>query len=219
MRAETRAGLLAVLAAAVVATGGCTEVENAMASVKTLNFMRESPAFDPYESPRNAPPMSVPVASPGTAWEPPVERTEAALRAWGDTLTNPLDSSEAVLRQGAITFQVYCAVCHGVAGEGDGPMVGPDKLPFANNLMLPATVERTDGYMYAVIRVGRGLMPPYQRILPAERWAVVRYLRHLQGGGSPIPVDLPGRVQPQLDPFTTGAAGGAGAETDTAGRE
>jgi mono/diheme cytochrome c family protein len=203
MRAEIRTGLLGVVAVMLLSMGGCTEIENAMASIKILNFMRESPAFDPYEAPRYAPRNSVPVASPGEKWEPTIPKTDAALRAWGDTMTNPLAMDEAVLVEGARTFQIYCAVCHGVGAAGDGPLVGQGKLPFANNLLLPATQERTDGYLYAIIRVGRGLMPSYARIPPSQRWAVVNYVRHLQQGGEPIPVDVPGVVQPGADAFNT----------------
>ncbi|MDX1675850.1 MAG: cytochrome c [Longimicrobiales bacterium] len=200
-RGVPRPGVLLVVA--TLALGGCTEIEDAMASVDILNFMRESPAFDPYEAPRPAPERSVPVAGPGEKWEPAVENTDAAIRAWGDTLTNPLAMTDDVLATGAETFQTYCAVCHGVGGEGDGPVVGQGKLPFATNLLLETTVDRTDGYLYGVVRLGRGLMPSYRRIPPSERWAVVNYIRHLQDGGAPIPVELPGGVQPGMDPFNT----------------
>jgi mono/diheme cytochrome c family protein len=211
MRADRRRGLLAVLAVALVAVGGCTEIENAMASVEILNFMREAPFFDPYEAPRPAPPRSVPLESPAGKWEPPVEQSEAAIRAWGDTMSNPLSMTDAVLERGAYTFQTNCAVCHGVGAQGDGPIVGAGKLPFATNLTLPTTVERTDGYIYALIRVGRGLMPSYQRIPPRDRWAVVNYVRHLQEGGEPIRVNLPGNVQPGIDQLNT-TAGSADSE-------
>lgn len=217
MRSDLRSALVAAVAVGSLGLGGCTEIENAMARVGTLNFLRESVAFDPYESPRPAPPMSVPVESPGEKWEPPVEATEASLRAWGDTMANPLPMAEPVLERGAYVFQTYCAVCHGVGGEGDGPLVGAGKLPFATNLLLPASVDRTDGYIYAVVRVGRGLMPPYRRITPSERWAVVNYVRHLQDGGQPIAVQLPGTVQPGLDQFNTVAP--AGPDTNDAGQE
>ena len=134
-----------------------------------LPHLRESPALDPYESPRVPPERSVPAASPGGRWEPPLENTDAALRAWGDTVTNPVPGTDAALAAGAEGFQTYCAVCHGVGGTGDGPLVGQGKLPFATNLMLQATLDRSDGYIYGIIRVGRGLMPSYRRIPPAER--------------------------------------------------
>jgi mono/diheme cytochrome c family protein len=208
--------VLGLLVLATVGLTGCTEVENAMARVDILNFMRESPAFDPYESPRMPPERSVPSAGPGEVWEPPVENTDAALRAWGDTMTNPLATNDAVLTRGAEAYQTYCAVCHGVGGLGDGPLVGTGKLPFATNLMLPTTVERSDGYLYGIIRVGRGLMPSYRRIPPSQRWAVVSYLRYLQDGQAPIDVELPGGVQPAADPFNTVPADDA---TGTEGQE
>lgn len=232
MRVDLRGGLLCALVIGTVGLGGCTEIERAMSSVDILNFMHESPSLDPYEAPRNAPALSVPVESPAGKWEPPVEATEVALRAWGDTLTNPLAMDDQVLLAGARSFQTYCAVCHGTTGVGDGPMVGQGKLPFATNLLLPVTEQRTDGYLYALIRAGRGLMPSYQRITPRDRWAVVNYVRHLQQGGDPMRVDLPGTVQPGLDPFNTAGPAGAGAQgadtegagaegadTDTAGQE
>jgi hypothetical protein len=59
--------------------------------------------------------------------------------------------------------------------------------------MLPATVARTDGYLYAIIRAGRGLMPSYgPRTSHRERWAIVNYDRQLQGASgaaSPAPAD------------------------------
>jgi mono/diheme cytochrome c family protein len=124
--------------------------------------------------------------------------------------------------KGARGYQTYCAVCHGTTAVGDGPLVGQGKLPFATNLLLPATEERTDGYLYAVVRVGRGLMPSYRRIPQAERWAVVNYVRYLQQDGQPIRVDLHGTVQPGWDQFNTVGPTGAGAEgadTNAAGQE
>jgi mono/diheme cytochrome c family protein len=111
---------------------------------------------------------------------PAVERSVAALRAWGDTLTNPLPMSDGVLARGHQVYDVYCAVCHGAEGHGDGPIVRPGVFPFALDLTLPQAVARTDGYLYAITRIGRGLMPAYQRIPPSDRWALVNYMRQLQ---------------------------------------
>jgi mono/diheme cytochrome c family protein len=199
MRPDRRRGILLV-AMLAVAVGGCTRVEEMLSAIPALNFMRVSPALDPHEAPRPAPVGSVPYRSPGERWEPPVERTEAALRAWGDTLTNPLPMSDAVLARGQEVYDVFCSVCHGPQGHGDGQLVGPGLFPFAIDLTLPATADRSDGYLYAVTRIGRGLMPAYQRVPPSDRWAVVNYMRQLQAGpaGAPDPATGP-------DPADTGA--------------
>jgi hypothetical protein len=39
----------------------------------------------------------------------------------------------------------------------------------------------TDGYLFAIMRNGRGLMPSYNRIEEPDRWDIVNYLRSLQG--------------------------------------
>ena len=174
---------LAVLALAGLGLSGCTRIEDAMASVPFLNFMREAPSFDPYEAPRPAPLHAVPVESPAGEWEEtiPTPVTEAALQAFAAGRTNPLPSDSMVLARGAWVFETYCAVCHGAQGQGNGPIVGPGKFPLGPNLTIPNTVGRSDGYIYAIVKAGRGLMPSYRRIPPADRWAVVTYVRQLQG--------------------------------------
>ena len=57
------------------------------------------------------------------------------------------------------------------------------------NLATDVTKARTDGYIFGMIRNGRGLMPPYNRIEELDRWDVVNYLRALQGvNGKTVPV-------------------------------
>lgn len=214
MGTEFRTGIV-LTAILAVGLGGCTRVENMLSAIPALNFMRVSPALDPYEAPRPAPVGSVPYRSPGERWEPPVERTEAALRAWGDTLTNPLPTSDAVLARGQQVYDTFCSVCHGPAGHGDGPVVGPGLIPFAIDLTLPATAARSDGYLYAVTRIGRGLMPAYQRIQPSDRWAVVNYMRQLQQNGAEAPAQQPAEEEAdQADP-----PAGPAAETTGEGQE
>ncbi len=51
----------------------------------------------------------------------------------------------------------------------------------APNLLAVVTKGRTDGYIFGMIRNGRGLMPNYKRIEEMDRWDVVNYVRGLQG--------------------------------------
>jgi hypothetical protein len=70
-------------------------------------------------------------------------------------------------------------VCHGDAGNGDGPAT---KLGIPGiSLVTDITKGRSDGYIFGMIRNGRGLMPSYNRIEDPDRWDVVNYLRGLQG--------------------------------------
>jgi mono/diheme cytochrome c family protein len=67
----------------------------------------------------------------------------------------------------------------------------PEALPMmiAFNLAGPmsGTGMRTDGYIYGMIRVGRGLMPPYgHQVAHFDRWNIVNYVRQLQrSAGTP----------------------------------
>lgn len=184
------ASRIALVFVGTLTFAGCTKVENVLASIPVFSFLRESPGFDPYEAPRPAPPGAVPFESPaGEGALMPRNNSEVELIAFGAPLRNiyvPGDS--AAMRLGAVMFERHCMVCHGPAGKGDGPILGPGKFPFAPDLTLPITVARTDGYLYGIIAAGRGLMPAYgPRMNHSERWATVLYLRSLQGeqAGSP----------------------------------
>ena len=171
-------------------TGACTRIENVVAKVPVFAFLRSAPSVDPYEAPRPAPANSVPFESPSGAGEAPLLATEVALTAFGASARNPIAGGDSVaLKTGAAMFERYCMVCHGPAGKGDGPILNKagetGKFPFAPSLIAAPATTRSDGYLYGIIRVGRGLMPPYGDKIPEhDRWAIVAYLRTLQGQSS-----------------------------------
>jgi mono/diheme cytochrome c family protein len=95
------------------------------------------------------------------------------------TLANPVAADARSLDNGRKLYQINCAVCHGVAGRGDGSAVRYGMAGIG--LVQSPARDRSDGYIWGMIRNGRGLMPPYNRIEELERWDVVNYLRGLQG--------------------------------------
>ena len=165
---------------------GCTRFENVMASIPVFSFLRNAPFFDPYEAPRPAPYGSVPYNTPAGESLGPLEATEAGLNEFAGRITNPYAATDTLaMRAGEAMFARHCSVCHGPTGKGDGSIIGQGKFPYAPNLTLPATVGRSDGYIYAIIRAGRGLMPAYgPRMTHNERWATVMYVRQLQSGAA-----------------------------------
>ena len=181
-RKRGRVHKLVVLALAMAPLTACTQFENMMASVPIFSYLRNAPSFDPYEAPRPAPYGSVPFNTPAGESLGPEESTEEGLNAFAATVKNPFQPGDtAALRAGKVMFERECYVCHGPQAKGNGPIVGPGKFPMAPNLTLPQTVARSDGYIYAIIRAGRGLMPSYgPRVNHLERWAIVMYLRQLQ---------------------------------------
>lgn len=94
-------------------------------------------------------------------------------------LVNPTPPDSASLANGRKYFVINCAVCHGMAGKGDGTAVKYGVFPFP--LVSGPALSRTDGYIFGMIRNGRGNMPSYNRIEEKDRWDVVNYVRGLQG--------------------------------------
>jgi len=96
------------------------------------------------------------------------------------SLVNPVAADTRSLQNGHRYYQINCAVCHGDAGVGDGP-ASRYGMP-GINIVSDITRARTDGYIWGMIRNGRGLMPNYNRIAELDRWDVVNYVRALQSG-------------------------------------
>jgi mono/diheme cytochrome c family protein len=200
----------AAAAALVLPAGGCTVLDSGLAAVPFLSFMQKSPAPPPYGMPRPAPPGSIPYASPAGEVFPGLQPTEVSLQAFAAAHTNPVPMTDtSALKAGAALFNRYCYVCHGPQAKGDGPILNQPlskdptmqsgRFPFAPNLTLPVTVARPDGYIFAIMTVGRGLMPEYGSKIPApERWMVVNYLRTLQrAAAAPIaPAAAPAPAAP-----------------------
>ncbi|HEX2191234.1 MAG TPA: cytochrome c [Longimicrobiaceae bacterium] len=188
--ATVRRGLAGALALGSLSLAGCTDaagydLDRAMGELSWLATMREGVQFDPYEGgPRLPAPGSIPVQSPHGPSTPVFAQTQ--LDSVAATLRSPYPVSPALLARGELQYQRNCSVCHGEQGAGDGSVVGPNKFPYAPAINGAATQGRSDGYLYGVIRVGRGLMPPYgSRMSEADMWAVVAYMRRLQGVAEP----------------------------------
>ena len=54
---------------------------------------------------------------------------EVTIQLAGAMLNNPMDPTLEVLLRGQKLFNIYCIVCHGKEGLGNGPVVGPDRFP------------------------------------------------------------------------------------------
>ena len=101
-----------------------------------------------------------------------------------DSLLTMPEVGTAELTLGFERFLWFCAPCHGQAGAGDGSVVGPNRIPALPQLDLRTDRARefSDGYIWGIIANGRGLMPPYRRVPPHERWYIVAWVRQLQAG-------------------------------------
>ncbi len=91
----------------------------------------------------------------------------------------------ALLALGRARFDVVCAACHGLAGDGDSIVAGKMGLRPPPSLHEPRLRALAADAIYGVISDGYGVMPRLSTHLrPRERWAVVAYVRALQIGRS-----------------------------------
>jgi mono/diheme cytochrome c family protein len=88
--------------------------------------------------------------------------------------------TDGLLARGRERYQIFCAPCHGLTGEGDGIVVKrgfPAPPPFGLTRLRQAPAE----HIFDVISDGYGGMYPFaSRVPPEDRWAVVVYVRALQ---------------------------------------
>jgi mono/diheme cytochrome c family protein len=92
----------------------------------------------------------------------------------------PVPLDDRLLRRGQERFNIFCSVCHGLTGEGNGMIVqrGFRQPPTYHSDRLRGMPV---GYFYDVIAEGFGAMPSYRKQVPlADRWAIVAYVRALQ---------------------------------------
>lgn len=95
-------------------------------------------------------------------------------------LKNPLDSTKINETRGAELFGIYCAICHGNKGDGQGNLVKREKI-----LGVPAYNDPgrtlTEGSIYHTIYYGKNTMGSYaNQLKEEERWQVVHYVLKLK---------------------------------------
>jgi mono/diheme cytochrome c family protein len=196
-----------LLLAGLLLLGGCNwyystlpSPDDLMKAVPWFDHMIKSRAVHPYgraDLPRNTVPGTVPITGGEADW---AAEFLAGNPATADRLANPT-VVEATLVRGDTLYHTFCAVCHGNTGAADGP-VGP-KVG-ALSLLTDKARGYSDGYLYSIIRYGRGVMPRYgDKVYRHEdRWAVVNYVRQLQGMAASLPTsrapDLPSSRPPAV---------------------
>ncbi|MFL6374169.1 MAG: c-type cytochrome [Pyrinomonadaceae bacterium] len=120
--------------------------------------------------------------------------TQTATDANGNTVVTsfpndidafPVPVTKELIDRGQERFNIYCIVCHGPLGNGDGMVVrrGFPKPPtYHDDRLRNAPV----GHFFDVITNGWGKMNSYVfQVPPADRWAIIAYIRALQATQNP----------------------------------
>jgi mono/diheme cytochrome c family protein len=103
------------------------------------------------------------------------------------TTTFPTPVTKAILERGQERYNVYCAPCHGLLGNGEG-VVAKRGFPHPPDYALKRLREAPVGHFYEVITYGYGIMYPYSdRIASSDRWAIVAYIKALQAARKEVP--------------------------------
>jgi mono/diheme cytochrome c family protein len=166
---------------------------------------------DMYNQPRTKPYSETDFFQDGTTARPLPPHTLQYQGALGNEvfstgLTNgllvaqlPVKLTPELLQRGRERYQIYCAVCHGATGEGNGEIVRrgfPAPPTYHSDRLRNAPI----GHFYDVISNGYGVMYSYAaRVEPADRWAIAAYIRALQLSQHANPMDLPPREQEALE--------------------
>jgi len=116
-----------------------------------------------------------------SATTPSAKAGTAPATAYPDDVDKfPFPITKEVLDRGEQRYQIFCAVCHGPTGAGDGMIVrrGFRTPPSFHDPRLTAAPV---GHYFDVVTSGWGAMPSYAAQIPVQdRWAIIAYVNALQ---------------------------------------
>lgn len=180
------AGLVAVALAAGGAGAGCElGIPAGQEPYYELNWtdMGDQPKVKPQRSDLTGQTpwgMFAPPVGAVAMDEHPYRFTQNEAELAGRAGASPVPTTPQLVAQGKWVFTNFCISCHGPQGAGDGPVT--KKFPAPPHLMRQKVRDYTDARIFHVPMRGQGSMPSYAKQLePHELWAVVAYIRDLQG--------------------------------------
>ena len=133
------------------------------------------------KQPKYGPQATAALFANGTSAQAPPEGAVAQdTQALAQAAAIPPPVTLALVERGHERHDIFCKPCHGVSGAGDGTIVArgfPPPPPYWDARVAAATPP----HLFGVITSGYGVMYPYaERIPPADRWAIVAYIRALE---------------------------------------
>lgn len=172
--------------------GGC-ELRQGMYDTGRIKPLEKSDFFADSRSAR--------VPPEGTVARGELREDEAlfAGKSGGKLLTVlPLSIGKAEMARGREMYEVYCSVCHGHVGMGNGMIVqrGYRRPPSLHDERLRSSPV---GHFFDVMTNGSGVMPSYRTMIgPRDRWKIVAYIRALQLSQHARIQDVPAAIRQSL---------------------
>lgn len=110
----------------------------------------------------------------------------------------PYPVTREILERGQEKYNVFCAPCHSMDGEGDG-MVVRRGYPSPPSFHTEELRDVSPGYLYDVITNGIGIMPDYgPQVNVPDRWAIAAYVKVLQLSQNATLDDVPAEMRGEL---------------------
>ena len=111
----------------------------------------------------------------------------------------PLPVTAELMQRGRERYTIYCAVCHGDSGGGNG-VAGQYGLVGIASYHQDRLRDMADGEIYNTIAYGKNSMLGYAANIPLnDRWAIVAYLRALQMAQETTLKNVPSDERDQLE--------------------
>ncbi len=153
-------------------------------NVEFLPEMVYSPAYSAYSENPNFPDRKTlqppPEGSIPIGYLPEYPDGELTAENAGEVLHNPLENHEIDLNRGAFIYAAFCQTCHGLNGDGDGP-VTKRGVPPPPSIKTDKVHNMKDGELYYLISRGIGNMPGYDiQIKREDRWQVTEFIKTLK---------------------------------------
>jgi hypothetical protein len=160
---------------------------------------------DMADQPKNRPLSPSPFFDDGRSERPLLENTVARGSIADDDLFVPKESNAfplpltpELLKRGQERYKIFCTPCHGIQGDGNG-MVSMRGMKHPPSYYDSRLLHVPTGYLYDVITNGFGGMLSYSaQIPPADRWAIIAYVRALQLSRNVPASELPPDVREKL---------------------
>lgn len=93
----------------------------------------------------------------------------------------PIPVDQALLEHGRERFEIFCAACHGLLGNGASKVAENMALRPPPSLVDDPVRQLLPGHIFQVITRGYGLMPSYaSKLSQHDRWAVIAYVQALK---------------------------------------
>jgi mono/diheme cytochrome c family protein len=130
---------------------------------------------------------------------PAVEQQPAETPAPPAQTRNPVKPTAESQAKAKSLYQIDCALCHGDNGNGQTDLAKSMELTMTDWTNPASLANKTDADLFAVIRNGKGKMPPEDtgRAKDTDVWNLVIYIRKFAGSqpASAAPPAAPATAQ------------------------